>query len=271
MEVTVEETTEIATKSMPFPMVEQAAEKDCGGCKDEASNYKPCGDSVSDDIPAEQDTSRPWVARQLETAFYNSLELLFEARGEQTSADPKRILMVGGCRQLDVARRLGFVLPFSTITLLDSDEAIARQAQEKIQCRFRFDDSPLTALPYPDDHFDMVLALNVYEQANDQTIGRVVRELARVCHGHLLVSAHRPITGALVSLWPKSNEAFEQLGMLLPTGEGLSKDGQVWPDDSLLKKALMDVAESVMTLQPWPWLMQLAALKPKREKRTQAV
>jgi hypothetical protein len=271
MEATMEETSEIAAKSMPFPLAQEAAEKDCGGCKDEAGNYKPCGDGVSDDIPAEQDKSRPWAARQLETAFYNSLELLFEARGEKTSTDPKRILMVGGCRQLDVARRLGFVLPFSTITLLDSDEAMARQAQEKIQCRFRFDDSSLTALPYADDHFDMVIALNVYEQANNQTIGRVVRELSRVCSGHLLVSAHRPITGALVSLWPKADHAFEQLGMILPTGEGLSKDGQVWPDDSVLKKAISDVADPVLTLQPWPWWMQMATVKPARSKRTQAV
>lgn len=136
------------------------------------------------DVPPEDDPGNPWLARQLTKSWYNALQIAFE----QLPTEPKRILHIGGCRQRDMARRLGFILPFAKITVVDADPAVVAQAEADIHCRFTFQQAGLPQLAdIADNAMDLVIIPDVTDDTDDAN--RLLAECRRVVKagGHVLV------------------------------------------------------------------------------------
>lgn len=225
----------------------------CQDCPDASSaNGKPCCDDP--DFPAEDDTSRPWVARLVESAFYRAMELCFD----ELTIEPKRILLVGGCRQRDYARRLGFLLPFCKIVALDPERAVVEKAREEVACRFRFEESALESLPYNTDGFDFTIVHNLAEFTDNPK--KAIKELGRVTKHHLLVSHHRSLVWALLGWLPGMKMAMKQLGCQIPFN---------WQHNNDWETALFQVAETQLKVAPLPWDMRMTQVKKKPEGRTQ--
>jgi SAM-dependent methyltransferase len=211
---------------------------------------KPCCDDP--DSPAEDDPSRPAIARAIESSFYNAMELCFA----ELSIEPKRILLVGGCRQRDFARRLGFLLPFCKIVALDPDKAVVEAAEKEVACRFRFEHEPLSKLPYNDDGFDFTIVHNLAEFTEHPK--RAVDEIARVTKHHVLMSHHRPFAWFLMKGLASTKAAMKQLGCTIPERDTTNE----W------EQALYAVAETQLKVAPLPWVMHMAKVKPNPPKKT---
>lgn len=206
---------------------------------------KPCCDDP--DAPAEDDVSRPKIARAIESSFYNALELCFA----ELTVEPQRILLIGGCRQRDFARRLGFLLPFCKIVALDPDPAVVEAAEKEVACRFRFEHEQLNKLPYNDDGFDLTIVHNLAEFTDEPQ--RAVDEIARVTQHHVLVSHHRPFAWFLMKGFGPVKTAMAQLGCTIPNKTTTNE----W------EQALFDVAETQLRLSPLPWVMHMCQVKVK--------
>lgn len=136
------------------------------------------------DVPPENDPKNPWLARQIAHSWYNALQIAFE----QLPTEPKKILHIGGCRQRDMARRIGFILPFAKITVLDSNQAIVDTAEEDIHCRFIFTQSNLPWLDAVDTHSqDLVLIPDIADDTSNPNA--LIAECERVLKpgGHIII------------------------------------------------------------------------------------
>ena len=229
----------VDTLDSPMPTAEPAS----------GDAHEPCGsgDGCSDCPSSEIATlERHPIIRLIRTGFYNALECAFNAIGEP----PASILVMGGCRQIDMARRLAFLLPYSKIFLLEPDAERHQRALDEIHCRFEFIHAPVEVLPFEAATFDLVLAHHLDEFINAprlETMATVIGELERVAAKHLIVS--RMGSG----LWhaggrylPGARKALESLGC-----------SAALPEGGMPRLAWSSRIQPVLSLSPFPWRMQL--------------
>lgn len=88
---------------------------------------------------------------------------------------------------------------FGSVTSLEYDQACCQFLKE--QLNFDVIQGSVTALPFPDQHFDLVCAFDVIEHVEDDTQG--LKEMMRVCKpgGNILVTVP-----AFMSLWSEHDE-----------------------------------------------------------------
>ncbi len=200
------------------------------------------------DTPPEADTTNPWLARQLAGGFYTALQLCFE----QLTTEPKLIVHIGGCQQADLARRLGFLLPFAGITVTDTDAEVVRVTEEAIHCRLGFEQAALPTLPMATDSTDVVLLPNMGQAtlaADDWPA--LVTECRRVLRpgGALIVSTYRPVVGGVINAMPGGKQTTELLQM--------SPVHAPMPWQQLLATAKQYGGTVQLELRPLPWHMAL--------------
>jgi SAM-dependent methyltransferase len=191
--------------------------------------------------------------RWLKASLLNTLDLCFD----DVYREPKRILIVGGCRQIPLAQHLALLLPAAEITLVDADEAVVQQAKEAICCRFRFVAAPLEALPFEPDAFDLTIAHNLPAYAEDWK--RVLSELGRVTERNLLVSVHRPRLWSLAARLGGFRDAMRRMG---------TPDVPAHPPESHEWLTRLYLYARVKTrLSPFPWTVYMTEMRPLREER----
>src|SRR5689334_16894962 len=97
--------------------------------------FGPCGqpcdhpcDEPCEDKQAKQSRWTQW----LRDSIFNALDVCFD----DVYREPKKILIVGGCRQMALSQHIALLLPAAEITLVDPDDAVVERAKAEICCRF---------------------------------------------------------------------------------------------------------------------------------------
>lgn len=189
-----------------------------------------------------------WIPRVLNTGFRNALHIAFD----ELLCEPKRILMIGGCRQRDIAKYLAFLLPATDIYVLDPDLAEVERAQAEICCRFKFTHAAVEALPFESGFFDLVMGHHAVQYVKNWDLA--MAEMARVSCSHLLLTTPDPLGWSLSQRLPGTADAFHRDALALPKGA---------PSASKLWAQLAQVAEPQVKVSPWPWKMVMAAVVEK--------
>ncbi len=220
-------------------------DKKCtGGCSEgEDEKKEGCPDYAPDESRLNP------VGRLLVDGFYNALEVCFDELSHLRDA-PKNILIIGGCRQRDMARRLGFLLPFSKIYTLDPDEAEVQRAEVEIKCRFKFTHGAVEALPFEDKAIDLTLAHNAFEYISDWD--KATQEIQRVTRHHALIGFHRPVMGQLLSRFPGMTESMTHLGCKIPDTQ---------PSKTKIIQKLQEMSAIKTTVHPLPWQLMMCKIK----------
>jgi SAM-dependent methyltransferase len=175
---------------------------------------------------------------------------------EQLPAEPKKIIHLGGCQQADLARRLGFLLPFAGITVTDTDAEVVRVTEEAIHCRLGFEQAPLPQLPMARDSADVILLPNMGQTPiSEHDWPTFITECRRVLRpgGHLILSAYRPAVGAMLSMLPGAKAVFELLQMPPPVTP-------LMPWQISLSAAKQYGGTLTMELRPLPWHMAMVKM-----------
>lgn len=181
----------------------------------------------------------------IQTGFYNAFKLAFDEIYEE----PKRILMIGGCRQREFSRFLGFLLPATEIVVLDTDQGEMERAKEEVCCRFTFSHSAVEALPFEDGCFDLTLGHHVMEYVQDWP--KAVSEMSRVTRKNLLLTHPGALAWKVFQAMPGVKRDFAQSGLALPEPI-LSKNEWLAP--------LKAVSEVKSHTNPMPWEMVLTQM-----------
>jgi SAM-dependent methyltransferase len=179
----------------------------------------------------------------------------FRARllAEVEALAPARVLDAG-CGEGHVTAWLAEALPCSEITGVEG-RADALAACRRRNPMVRAVRADLSALPFPDGAFELVLCTEVLEHVREP--GRPLRELSRVCAGHLLLTVpHEPFfrAGNLVR-----GRYVARLG---------STPGHVsaWGRRGFLR-ALATETEPVRWISLFPWQGVLARPRPTTPAR----
>lgn len=121
-------------------------------------------------------TGNPVVRRLIDRFFAKVTDAV---RGLDTSE-----VLDAGCGEGETIERLGGLLD-GKVTGVDLNPESVEFAAKRIPAA-KFQVADLTALPFPDESFDLVLCLEVLEHIPEP--GAALAELARVCRGDLVVS-----------------------------------------------------------------------------------
>lgn len=213
-------------------------EKPCDGCDE------PCDERVS--------TATGRWAQWLKDSLINTLDICFD----DVYQEPKKILIVGGCRQMDLSQHIALLLPAAEITLVDPDEAVAAKAKEEVCCRFKFIPASLEALPFERETFDLTIAHNFMAYPDDWKLA--LAELGRVTRGNLFISQHRPLVWGVAKRFGVLRQAMQSLGIEMPAR---------LPDQFTFLSALYDFAKVKTKLAPFPWTVYMAAVNPRWEEK----
>ncbi len=194
-----------------------------------------------------------WLAGRLTEGFYNALSLCLDELREE----PKKILVVGGARQVELSRYLAFLFPASQISVLDTDAEATLKAMESIHCRLRFFTSDIESTLFPDRHFDLVIAHHVFEYVKDW--GKGVDELSRITKTAVIWTTLR------AQLWQGLTRFDPKLLAWMPT-QGLTLP-LYQPDRNAILREVIRVGRVQTQVNPWPWQMWMMTLKADREER----
>lgn len=219
---------------------------------------KPCGDEPCHEGDCEgkgkQEAGRlPLWQRFMKTGLFNTLDLCFD----DVYSEPKKILIVGGCRQRDLAQHIALLLPAAEIVLIDPDEAEVRAAEEEICCRFKFITSPLEALPFEDEAFDLTLAHHFAGYAEQWP--QALSEISRVTRKNLFLSVQNPLWIQVFKLLPGFSKAMQALGTV-PAAQAPSRFD--------LLSRLRLYAKVKTRLAPLPWTVYMTEMRPDRQEKT---
>ena len=121
------------------------------------------------------------IEQRMMRGFFGALDgMLDQAAGQQT---PQRILEIGVGEGI-VTQRVVERFPTASVLGLDlpDDDLAQHWMTGELTCLF----GDATALPFPDDSFDLVLAIEVFEHLTD--VDGALGELHRVCAGSLVAS-----------------------------------------------------------------------------------
>ncbi len=214
---------------------------------------KPCDHPCDSPCEAElcEKAASLWT-RLLKASLWNTLDVCFD----DVYQEPKTILIVGGCRQMDLSQRLALLLPAADITLVDPDEAVAAKAKEEVCCRFKFIAAPLEALPFDTNAFDLVIAHNFL--AYPQNWERAISELGRVTNKNLFFSTHRPWLSGIAQKIPGFTQGLFELGVELP---------EQLPEKVSILKHLTLYTKIKTKLTPFPWTVYMTQKKPAWEEK----
>jgi len=189
-------------------------------------------------------------------ALVNAVDLCFD----DVYAEPRKILIAGGCRQRDLAQYIALLLPAPEITLVDPDSEIVRRTQEEICCRFKFVSAQLDELPFEDGTFDLVIAHNFFEltDVRNNHWKAALKELFRVTYadeqhqGNVMISHHRKALWGMLQRVPGMAGAMAQQGVALPPH---------LPDAEDVYEQLALQSRTVNTYSPLPWTVYMTHLK----------
>ncbi len=117
------------------------------------------------------------VVRALIDRFYSKVGMLVG------SLDPATVLDAG-CGEGETLVRLEGMLSGSVTGVDLNPESVEFAAERNPSCEFQVAD--VTALPFDDDVFDLVLCLEVLEHIPDPSLA--LAELSRVCRGDIVLS-----------------------------------------------------------------------------------
>jgi SAM-dependent methyltransferase len=212
---------------------------------------KPC-DGCNEPCAERQERMTGRLAQWLKESLFNTLDVCFD----DVYQEPKTILIVGGCRQMDLSQHLALLLPAAEITLVDPDEAVVAKAKEEVCCRFKFVTGQLEALPFEREAFDLTIAHNFF--AYPQNWQAALEELGRVTNGNLFISLHRPLLWKLVRRFGLFARAMASLGLVLP--ERLPGSFEFMSD-------LYRFAKVKTKLAPFPWTTYMTVIRPRWEEK----
>lgn len=216
-----------------------------GGCG------KPC-DSCDEPCDERKAKYAGQFAQWLKDSLFNTLDICFD----DVYKEPKTILIVGGCRQMDLSQHIALLLPAAEITLVDPDEAVVAKAKEEVCCRFKFVPSSLEALPFEREYFDLTIAHNFMAYPSDWKVA--LAEVGRVTNGNLFISQHRPLLWKLASKLGVVRSGMESLGIEMP---------EHLPEQFDFMTALYDFAKVKTKLAPFPWTTYMTAVRPRWEEK----
>lgn len=234
-------TSDVETPTLPMPQGLGPCGKPCDHPCDEAQ--ETCPDHVA---------AQSWWAQWLKASLINTLDVCFD----DVYTEPKKILIVGGCRQMDLSQHIALLLPAAEIHLVDPDEAVVAKTKEEVCCRFKFQAAPLEQLPYDMDQFDLTIAHNFL--AYPENWQRALSELGRVTQGNLFFSVHRPVLWAMARRIQGIANGMRQLGMDLPERLPLQEE---------LLTHLTQAAKIKTKLVPLPWTVYMTQIRPKWEEK----
>lgn len=215
----------------------------------------PCGEPCDHpcDEPCEEKSERScgfWY-NMLASSLFNTLDVCFD----DVYQEPKKILIIGGSRQIPLAQHIALLLPAADITLVDPDEAVTERAREEICCRFKFITSPLESLPFEREEFDLTIAHNF--MAYPDNWSHALSEASRVTRRNLFLSVHRPL------LWKLLGRKGMQTAM---KGLGTELPEKLPPTFDLLTH--LHLYTKIKTkLAPFPWTVYMTEMKPLREEK----
>ena len=218
------------------------------------SHNAPCGED-----PCREPCETQGVAgsggfwrRAFEASLWNTLDVCFD----DIRSEPQKILILGGCRQLDLSRRLALLLPAADITLVDPDARIAQKAREEVCCRFKFIAAPMERLPFETAAFDLTIAHNflAYPGSNWR---QALSEAARVTRRHLLLSMHRPRLWRLLRLFPGADQGMQAMGVTIP---------ERLPETFEFLTHLYVYARIQTRLAPFPWTVYMTRISEERRE-----
>lgn len=207
----------------------------------------PCDSPCGDDSPCDEAPMAPKSAwhRLLENSLHNTLDIAFD----EVRKEPKKILMVGGCRQRDFARHIALLLPAADISLVDPDAEQARLAKEEVCCRFKFITTPTEAMPFDNGQFDLVIAHNLPEFCDDwQAALAEIRRVTSNDQGNVMISLPRKAFWNSLSWLPGLKAALAKTGTTL-TGPSLKPENVIC---FLGKTAPIHLKTNPF---PWTWLV----------------
>lgn len=210
-----------------------------------SSSPSPVADSSQATVPTgnhyDKYGSSNRIVQRLMTGFLSTLDELLPAEA------PRRILEVG-VGEGEIYERLRTRYPDAEIAAIDlPDDGLAHEWRRR-QIPAMFADA--TSLPFPDDHFDLVLAIEVLEHVPRPT--RALDEIARVASRDVVVSVPRE------PLWRAANMARgKYLGQLGNTPGHVNHWSQRGFRDFI--ESRLDVID-VRT--PIPWTMLRATTRP---------
>ena len=121
------------------------------------------------------------IEQRMMRGFFGALDSMLDQAATQQI--PQRILEIGVGEGI-VTQRVVERFPTASVLGLDlPDDDLARHwTSEELTCLF----GDAAKLPFPDDSFDLVLAIEVFEHLSD--VEGALRELRRVCGGSLVAS-----------------------------------------------------------------------------------
>lgn len=125
-------------------------------------------------------TSGNPVERRLMTGFFRALDVALPA------VPPERVLEVGA-GEGEIARRISDRYPRATITIIDLPDPELAGEWSTLDAAGTHGDAG--QLPFPDDTFDLVLAIEVLEHVPDPPAA--LHEIARVASSSVVVSVPR--------------------------------------------------------------------------------
>lgn len=210
---------------------------------------QPCDQNESFD---EKDTTGSSWLRWMNSSLFNTLDVCFD----DVYREPKKILIIGGCRQMALSQHIALLLPAADISLVDSDESIVERAKEEICCRFKFITAPLEALPFESNTFDLTIAHNFL--AYPQQWQAALSETSRVTSGNLFLTVHRPLLWSFAQRISGMRSAMKEAGLTLP--ESL-------PEQFEFLTQLTQYAKIKTKLVPFPWTAYMTNIRPSWEEK----
>lgn len=156
-----------------------------------------------------------------------------------------------------LSQHIALLLPAADITLVDPDEAVAQRAKEEVCCRFQFIATPLEALPFEANSFDLTIAHNFFAYP-EKDWQHALSELGRVTEKNLLLSFHRPVLWSLLKRLPGFRQGMENLGLSVPAQSPAKFD---------ILTHLRLYTKIKNMISPLPWMVYMTEMRPSREER----
>ena len=183
------------------------------------------------------------LEQRMMRGFFGALDTMLAA-----VPSPSRILEVGVGEGI-VTQRVIERYPEASVLGLDlpDDDLAGDWAERGLSCVF----GDATTLPFPNDTFDLVLAIEVFEHLPDPQ--GALHELARVCAGTLIASV------PFEPIWRVGNMVRGRYLRQLGNTPGHL---QHWSKKSFLHM-LAPYFDTVSVLTPFPWVMALCRKKDR--------
>ena len=182
------------------------------------------------------------VEQRMMRGFMSALDSMLD--GASAVGAPKRILEIG-VGEGEVMQRLRERYPDVAVTGVDLPDAalVAQWSERGLSCLF----GDAIALPFPDDAFDLVLAIEVLEHVPNPE--RALAELARVCSGALIASV------PLEPVWRAGNMVRRRYLRQLGNTPGHVNHWSRWG----FRRFIAGRFAVLQVKSPLPWTMVLAS------------